>query len=143
MIDNSFAVLPRAVLEGQRIIHGMQDVMRLVLTHTFYIALLIMGTAIIEVSFPTTPKLRALVTLLTVGVPTLFIAGWARPGITAGSIVRPVMRFVFPAGFTVAVLGLGVYLLFLYMLRTGDVEIARSALTTTLVLCGVVLVLFC
>src|SRR5207253_9378539 len=67
LLDDSFAVLPTALQEGRRIIGGMQDVMRLVLTHTFYIALLIIAAAIVQVAFPTTPKLRSVVTLLTVG----------------------------------------------------------------------------
>lgn len=140
LLDDSFALLPKAVVEGQRIIRGMQDVMRLVLTHTFFVTLLIIGCAIIEVAFPTTPKLRSILTIITVGLPTLAIAAWARPGPPPESIVRPVMRFVLPAGFTIAAVGLGVYLT--YLLNTGDVDLARSGLTTTLLLCGLLLIPF-
>jgi cation-transporting ATPase E len=54
----------------------------------------------------------------------------------AGSI----SHFVFPAAFIVAVFGIGVYLVFLQV--TDDVDLARCALTTTTVLCGLLLVLF-
>ena len=52
---------------GIRMALGAQrgDVMRLVLTHTFYVALLIIAAAMVQVDFPTTPKLRSVVTLLT------------------------------------------------------------------------------
>lgn len=140
LLNDSFAVLPRAVLEGQRIIRGMQDVMRLMLTHTLTVTLLIIGCAIIEVAFPTTPKLRTIWTLVTVGLPTLAIATWARPGPPPPSLISPVVRFVLPAAFTMSVVGLAVYLS--YLLTTKDVDLAHSALTTTGVLCGLILIPF-
>jgi cation-transporting P-type ATPase E len=140
LLNDSFGLLPNAVLEGQRIVRGMQDVMRLVLTHTFYVALLIIGCAIMEVAFPTTPKLRSILTVLTVGIPTLAIATWARPGQLPSSIVRPVLRFVLPAGFMVAVAGLAVYLS--YLLMTADVGLAQTGLTTAALFCGLVLIPF-
>ena len=140
LLDDSFAVLPMAVQEGRRIIGGMQDVLRLVLTHTCYVALLILAAAIVGVAFPTTPKLRSLLTLLTVGLPTVAIAAWARPALPPPSILRSVLRFVLPAGFSVSVAGFAVYMGYLQM--TGNVSLARSALTTVALLCGLVLVPF-
>jgi cation-transporting ATPase E len=140
LLNDSFAVLPRAVLEGQRIIRGMQDVMRLMLSHTLAVALLIIGCAIIEVAFPTTPKLRTIWTLVTVGLPTLAIATWARPGPPPGSVLQPVLRFVLPAAFTMSTVCLAVYLC--YLLLTRDIDQARAALTTTGVFCGLLLIPF-
>ena len=140
LLDDSFAVLPTAVLEGRRIISGMEDVMRLVLTHTLYITLLIIACAVIGVAFPTTPKLRSIITVLTVGIPTLAIAAWARPSTPPRRLLLTVMRFVMPASFTVCVTGLIVYLA--YILNTHNVALARSELTTTLMFCGLLLVPF-
>jgi len=140
LLNDSFAVLPTAVQEGRRIIGGMQDVMRLVLTHTFYIALLIVAAAIVQVAFPTTPKLRSMVTLLTVGIPTTAIAAWARPIPRPSKMLGTVLHFSLPAAFTIAAAGLGVYLVYLF--NTGDVSLARSALTTLLLLSGLVVVPF-
>lgn len=140
LLNDSFAALPNAVLEGQRIIHGMQDVMRLVLAHTYYIMLFIISSAIMGVAFPTTPKLRSILTLLTVGIPTVVIAGWARAGQPTTSIVRPVIRFVLPAGSTVAVVGMAIYVCYLRM--TNDVGLAQSGLTTAAMFCGFVLIVF-
>jgi cation-transporting ATPase E len=140
LLDDSFAILPAAVQEGRRIISGMQDVMRLVLTHTFYIVLIIVCAAIAEVAFPTTPKLRSLITLLSVGIPTMAIAAWARPDPPPGSVLRSVLHFVAPAAFTVGAVSFAVYLL--YLLQTGDLGLAQSALSTVALLCGLVLVVF-
>jgi cation-transporting ATPase E len=140
LMNDSFAVLPTAFREGQRIVNGMQDIVRLFLTRTFYVTLLILGTAIVGVSFPVMPKHNSILALLTVGIPTLALAAWARPDKPPPSLLRSVSHFVFPAAFTVAVVAIGVYLVYLHV--TDDVELARTALTTTTVLCGIALVPF-
>src|SRR5207249_2931360 len=80
LMNDSFAVLPAAFLEGQRILRGMQDIIRLFLTRTLYVALIILATSLIGHPFPITPKQNALLALLTVGIPTLGLAAWAKPG---------------------------------------------------------------
>jgi cation-transporting ATPase E len=140
LLNDSFAVLPAAFREGQRIVNGMQDIVRLFLTRTFYVTLLVLGTAIVGVAFPVTPKHNSVLALLTVGLPTLALAAWARPASPPRSLLRSVSHFVFPAAFAVAALALGVYLVYLQML--DDLAMARTALTTTTVLCGLLLIPF-
>jgi cation-transporting ATPase E len=77
---------------------------------------------------------------LTVGIPILALAAWARPGTPPKSVVRSTSWFVLPAAFTVSVVALAVYLA--YLAITGDLEIARTALTTVSILCGLVLIPF-
>jgi cation-transporting ATPase E len=140
LLGDSFGVLPTAVREGQRIIKGMEDVVRLLLTRTLYVFLLIVAALVVGVDFPITPKHNSILALLTVGIPILAIAAWARPGDPPRSVIRTTSSFVFPAAFTVSVAALGIYLYFLR--TTGDAAIAQTALTTLSVLCGLVLVPF-
>ena len=140
LLGDSFAALPAAFREGQRIVLGMQDIVRLFLTRTFYVTLLIVGATIVGLEFPMLPKANSILALLTVGIPTLALAAWARPGAPPRSLLRSVTHFVFPAAFTVAALSLAVYLA--YLLTTKNLEIARTALTTTTVLCGILLIPF-
>jgi cation-transporting ATPase E len=140
LLQDAFSALPAAFLEGQRIVRGMQDVLRLFLARTLYLTLLILGAAVVGVAFPMTPKHNSVLALLTVGLPTLALAMWAKPGNLPRSILRSVLHFVLSAAFTVGVAGLAVYLGYLW--ATGDVELARTALTTTTVLCGLALIVF-
>jgi cation-transporting ATPase E len=140
LLGDSFAALPIALREGQRIVKGMEDVVRLLLTRTLYVILLIVATQIMGVAFPVTPKHNSILAALTVGIPILAIAAWARPGPAPRSVVRSASSFVWPAAFTVSVVAVAVYLYFLG--TTGDVDIARTALTTATVLCGLVLIPF-
>ena len=141
LLEDSFAALPVAFREGQRILQGMQDVLRLFLTRIASMALLIAAAALVEAGFPYTPKQTALLTLLTVGIPTIALAAIARPAQHVRErLVRSLIHFVVPAAWSLALVAL---LLFVAYTAFGDsVERARSALTTFSILCGLVLVLF-
>ncbi len=141
LLDDSFAALPVAFREGQRILQGMQDVLRLFLTRIVYVALLIAAAALVDAGFPYTPKQNALLTLLTVGVPTVALAAIARPTPHVRErLVRSLIHFVVPAAWSLALVAL---LTFVAYVAFGDSpERARSTLTTFSVLCGIVLVVF-
>jgi cation-transporting ATPase E len=78
--------------------------------------------------------------LLTVGIPILAIAVWARVGKPPGSLLISTLNFVLPAAFTISFLVTGVYLVYLGV--TNDVELARTALTAASILCGLLLLPF-
>jgi len=111
LMQDSFAALPPAFLEGQRIINGMSDILRLFLTRVLYVALLIIAVAVIGLGFPYVPKHVSLLVLLTVGIPTFGIAVWARPGLKERKgLLRGVLHFVVPAGMTVFLFGMFSYM---------------------------------
>lgn len=156
LLDDSFAVLPAAVREGQRILAGMQDILKLFLTRVLYETLLILSIAVVG-GFPYTPKQAALLTLLTVGIPTLALAAWARPSPPRrGGLVRSLLHFVLPASLTLALVGLGIYLAYLVPTMQAlqaaapgigareamaqALPVAQSALTTVTVLGGLLLI---
>ena len=158
LLDDSFAALPYAVSEGQRIVNGMQDILKLFLTRVFYAAILIVSMGILGV-FPFTPKHNSLLTLFTVGIPTLALAAWARPGsFRRIDLVRRVWHFVLPAVLTISVTALLVYLVHLVPAFREFVEAnplasemaasaasmprAQTALTVFAVICGLLLVVF-
>lgn len=112
LLNDSFAALPPAFLEGQRIVNGMQDILRLFLTRALFVALLIVSVAMVDAGFPYVPKHVSLLTLLTVGIPTFALAVWARPAQTGKRLLRSVLHFVLPATLTVFVFALLIYLFY-------------------------------
>jgi cation-transporting P-type ATPase E len=62
LTNDSFAVLPHAITEGRRIIAGMQSVLKLFLTRTFFLALLIIAVVMVG-TFPFSPRQSALLSL--------------------------------------------------------------------------------
>jgi cation-transporting ATPase E len=139
LLDDSFATLPKAFLEGQRVRRGMLDIIRLFLVRTLSVALVILACTLVAAEFPTTPRQNGVLAIATVGIPTLALAAWARPMQTPRRLVLSSAHFVGPAAASIALATFGVYELFLW---NSDVNTARSALTTTAVLCGILLIPF-
>jgi cation-transporting P-type ATPase E len=159
LLKDAFSALPHAFKEGQRIINGMQGVLKLFLTRVLYAALLIITTAV-AAGFPFTPKHNAMLTLWTVGIPAFALAAWARPGMPPhrDRLVRQLIHFVVPAALSLGTVALGVYLVyFLYAHQAFTVRdlligqpgipanpliVAQAALTTFIIFCGLLLVPF-
>jgi len=153
LLKDSFGALPHTFLEGQRIRNGIQDVMKLFLVRTFCVTLLVFATAIVTDSFPLQNKQAAIVSLIGVGFPTMFIPVWSQPGaIPRRSMVRSMLHFVIPATLTLTLVSLIVYLFFLVvaildvppdmnLTQVGYAE-PRSALVTILVMGTLLLIPF-
>lgn len=159
LLNDSFAALPPAFQEGQRIVNGMLDIMRLFLTRVVYQTLIILGVAVIGIGFPITPVHMSLLSLFTVGIPTLALAAWSRPGAPKNRLIQSVLRFILPAGVSLALVGLLVYVgYYVGLLQAGGItdvlqvndpvlmqsvlDTARTVLTTLTTIGGLVLILF-
>lgn len=154
LLKDSFASLPYAVREGQRILNGMQDIFKLFLTRVFVVALLVLSLGVVG-DFPFSPRHSSLLALLTVGVPTLALAAWARPGVVRRrNLIRWLMRFVLPPTLGMGILGMGVFLITLVTRFQGVEAVmqrqpfsdallaAQTALTGFTIICGLVLIPF-
>ncbi len=142
LLGDSFAVLPSAVEEGQRIRNGTRDILKLFLTRVLSVALLLMGVMILG-GFPFDPKHISILTTFTVGIPSIALAAWAQPGpLPRTGVVRSLIHFVLPAALTLALAGIAVYLymaLTTHHTATGE---AQTALTVLAVPCGLLLLPF-
>ncbi len=153
LLKDSFGALPHTFLEGQRIRNGIQDVMKLFMIRTFCVTLLIFATAIVTDSFPLQNKQSAIVALIGVGFPTMFIPIWAKSGaIPRRSMVRAMLHFVIPATLSLTMTALLIYLLYLVVavldlppnqdLSQVDYATPRSALVTILIMGQLLLIPF-
>jgi cation-transporting ATPase E len=70
--------------------------------------LVILAVTMLGLGFPYSPTQVGL-TLLTVGVPTLFLTAWARPTAPDPHLLASLGRFVLPAAVITAGAGVGVY----------------------------------
>ncbi len=138
LLGDKFDVLPQAIQEGQRILNGMQDVMRLFLTRTLYAALLIIVAGFIGTEFPFTPKHNTILTALPVGIPAVVLTFWAQSGTPQKKLFVALSEFILPAGFSIMIVTLIVYLLY----QDQSLQLQRTVLTTTALLCGLLLIVF-
>jgi cation-transporting ATPase E len=139
LLDDSFSALPVAFTEGRRIRTGMSAIVRLFLTRTLSVVLVITAVALLASEFPLTPRQSAILSALTVGIPALFIAAWARPGLTNRYLIPSSAAFVAPAAALIGVMGVIVYESALHF---DDVDTARTAFTAAAALAGVLLIPF-
>jgi cation-transporting P-type ATPase E len=141
----------------------MHSVFKLFLTRVIYVTLLLIASGIVGVGgFPFTPKQSSLLALLTVGIPSIALTIWARPGSASKpGLVRSFVHFMLPAALFLTLVALVVFLVevvLTYIGLTGTLSdsntpaqvqaglqalaAAQSALTTFSVLCGLLLILF-
>jgi cation-transporting ATPase E len=141
LLEDSFDVLPAAFAEGQRVLRGMTDNIKLFLTRTLSIVFLIFFTLLIGQEFPLTPSQNSILATLTVGVPSIALAVWAQPGHTPRNLWKLIVQFVLPAALMVSIISVAVYDFFL-TLTDGNVEWSQAAVTTTMVSTLLLIVLF-
>lgn len=163
LLGDSFAALPHAFQEGNRIRNGMQDILKLFLVRVLFVALLIIYTGLIlgVEFFPFTPTQSSIFVLLTVGIPVFGLALWAPSGTTQrGSTLLSLLHFVVPACFLLSLASLAIYVGYAYVKletlglvsnpSTEQLETAvktilpftQSCLVTFTLYCGLLLVAF-
>lgn len=108
LVNDSFAALQPAQYEGRRIINGIAISLYVYLARVATQGLIILTVTLLGLGFPYSPRQVGL-TLLTVGVPTLFLAFWARHDTPDDHLLRNLARFVIPAAVITAGFGTAVY----------------------------------
>ena len=129
LLKDSFASLPHTFLEGQRIRNGIQDVLKLFMVRVFVVTLIILAAGQVLGTFPLLNKHSAIVTIVGVGCPTMFMPIWAKTGQFARrSVLRSLLHFTLPATLSMTFAGLGVYLGYLVksLWEATDSEVMAS-----------------
>ena len=153
LLKDSFGALPFTFLEGQKIRNGIIDVVKLFLVRSLSMTMMIFASAIVVDHFPFVNKHTAIVSLIGVGFPTMFIPLWAKPGVPQWrSLIRNILHFVLPAVISLTCVGMLVYLFYLATainslpatmpLTQLEHGIPRTALVTVLIFCELLLIPF-
>ena len=141
LINGDFASVPPLVAEGRRALRNLQRVTKLYVTKSAFAAFLILTIGTSSDAYPLLPRHLSLAASLTIGIPTFFLALAPSSGPwQPDRFVRSVARFAVPAG---VMIGTGVVAGYLFALHDLDLSVAdsRTVALTTLVVCGLYLVL--
>ncbi len=112
LMKDTFAPLPFAFKEGQRIINGMNDILRIFMVRILFKASIILVITAIG-GFPFAPRQGALLSWVGAGIPAVVFAALAIPGPTPRlGLFRLLARFVLPTGLLMTVMATGVYLVY-------------------------------
>jgi cation-transporting P-type ATPase E len=137
LLGDRFAILPRAITEGQRVVSGMIAVASLLLARTVYMLVLVGAAALLGLPFPFTPTSNAVLAMVTVGIPIFVLALWVPPVRAPASVVGRTLAYAVPAGIGVALFALP---LMIWAFGTTDTATARSIVTTGTVFAGIALI---
>ena len=103
LLDSDFSAMPAIVLEGRRVINNITRAASLFLTKTLFSFCLGLLTLLIPVSYPYYPIQLTLVSVLTVGVPSFFLALEPSNERITGNFLRTVLQRAIPGGLAVSV----------------------------------------
>ncbi len=110
LMKDTFAPLPFAFREGQRIINGMNDILRIFMVRIFFKALMIAIVTAVG-GFPFAPRQSALLSFVGATIPAIAFALWAQPGPTPKvGLFKLLARFVLPTTVLMTAIATGVYL---------------------------------
>jgi cation-transporting P-type ATPase E len=141
LINGDFASVPPLVAEGRRALRNLQRVTKLYVTKSAFAAFLILTIGMSSDAYPLLPRHLSIAASLTIGIPTFFLALAPSTGPwQPDRFVREVARFAVPAG---VMIGTGVVAGYLFALHDLDLSVgdSRTVALTTLVVCGLYLVL--
>ncbi len=108
LLNDSYAALAPALKEGQRISSGVINATYLTLTRAFTYAFVIIGGLMAGLPFPFEPSQTG-VTMVTVGVPALFLTLWARPRAKQEPLLGSFVRFVLPTAIWTTLIGVTLF----------------------------------
>ncbi len=110
LMKDTFEPLPFAFREGQRIINGMNDILRIFMVRIFFKALMIAIVTGLG-GFPFAPRQSALLSFFGATVPAIAFALWAQPGPAPKvGLFKLLARFVLPTTILMAAIATGIYL---------------------------------
>jgi cation-transporting ATPase E len=142
LLNDSFNVLPPALDEGRKVINAMLSLIKLFIIRDVSTIELILATILVSAPFPFLPTHGAVISFLTVGLPSLFVVAWASAARPRPETLREIAVPVLTIGTTSALAITSVFLLSLPFFG-GNPMPARTAAVTAAMLSGsITLVLF-
>ena len=137
LLRDTFATLPAMLAAGRQIVNAMYLLIDLFLVRDIATIELIAIVGFINLEFPLLPPQVTVAALLTVGIPSLFLVGWAPPRRPP----RPSLRRVFAATLALgSAVGLSAILadLIASLVLTLSLEETRTVVVSALVLAGLI-----
>jgi cation-transporting ATPase E len=111
LLDGQFARLPGVLGEGRRVIGNVERVANLFLSKNAYAFVLVLLTAVAGFPYPFLPRHLTLISGLTIGIPSFFLALGPNTQRYRPGFVNRVLRFAVPAGVITALAVFAAYLM--------------------------------
>lgn len=113
LLNSNFASMPKVVDEGRRVINNIQRAAALYLVKNIFSLFLSLISLWAAFPYPFKPLQLSLISALTIGIPSFFLALEPNHDLVQGRFMHNVLRRAFPGGLTNLVMILGVELFYI------------------------------
>lgn len=104
LLDSDFSSMPSVVMEGRRVINNIQRSAALFLVKNIFSFTLAIITMLFPIPYPVTPAQLSMVSTLTIGIPSFFLALEPNTAIVKGRFLKNVLFRALPGGLTDVIL---------------------------------------
>lgn len=141
LLQNDFSAMPSVVAEGRQVINNIQRSASLYLVKNIFSFLTSILLLCLPLTYPIQPIQLSLVSALTIGIPSFFLALEPNHERVTGAFLRNVISRAAPAGVTNFILAAGV-MLFALAFPTMEPDVAGTVLTLLLCLVGFMMLFY-
>ena len=134
LMDGSFAGVPAVLAEGRRVIGNVERLASLFFTKTVYAFLLAVTVSIAVMPFPFLPRQLTLISALTIGIPSVFLALAPSFERSPGNFLGRVMRFALPSGL---VAGAATFAAYALAVHEPDISLSEERTVATIVIAAI------
>ncbi|HEY3834052.1 MAG TPA: HAD-IC family P-type ATPase [Acidimicrobiia bacterium] len=134
LLDGQFGAMPGVVAEGRRVIANVERVANLYITKTVYAVLFAVVVGLASWTYPFVPRHMTVVSSLTIGIPSFFLALAPSNRRYVPGFVRRVARFTIPAGLTLGIATLATYGIVRQLDHVTDVDASSVAIVVLVAL---------
>lgn len=131
LVNDEFAALPKALMEGRRTVSGMRDILKLYLTRNFALAMMFIVIYIFVGHIPMIPIQNTFYAFVSVSIIAFFMTIFAKPDENKELILPDVLRFCIPSAIIITAFSIFSYLLFSFLYTSGfniiDVDAMMNA----------------
>ena len=113
LLDSNFASMPSVVLEGRRVINNIERAASLYLVKNIFSFMLALISLFFVLPYPVTPAQLSLVSTITIGIPSFFLALEPNESLVSGRFLPNVIYKALPGALTDVVLAVGIMLFYL------------------------------
>ena len=139
LLNSDFSAMPKVVAEGRRVINNIQRAAALYLVKNIFSFLLALISLFATFPYPVTPLQLSLLSAVTIGVPSFFLALEPNHSLVKGKFLSNVFRAALPGGLTDLFVVLGVEVFFLTF---GFSEAELSTMSAILLIVIGIMVLY-
>ncbi|MDD6175030.1 MAG: HAD-IC family P-type ATPase [Firmicutes bacterium] len=100
LLDSDFSAMPSVVAEGRRVINNIERSASLFLVKNIFSFLLALVSVFVAFRYPIQPVQMSLISALTIGAPSFFLALEPNSSLVRGKFLRNVLYRAVPAGLT-------------------------------------------